>query len=71
MQELKSEVDVTGVNLKKNLTLVKFRNAQYLQKYSQTIISEKQEITDIHEINSHILNFLKNLFWDNTQCTYR
>ena len=57
MQELKSEVDVTGVNLKKNLTLLKFRKAQYIQKYSQTIISEKQEITDIHEINSHILNF--------------
>ena len=57
MQELKSEVDVTGVNLKKNLTLLKFRKAQYLQKYSQTIISEKQEINDIHEINSHILNF--------------
>ena len=57
MQELKSEVDATGVNLKKNLTLLKFRKAQYLQKYSQTIISEKQEITDIHEINSHILNF--------------
>ena len=38
-------------------SLLKFRKAQYLQKYSQTIISEKQEITDIHEINSHILNF--------------
>ena len=64
MQELKSEVDVTGVNLKKNLTLVKFRNAQYHQKYSQTIISEKQDITDIHILNSHILNFYENLFLD-------
>ena len=39
--------------------LEKYHAAQYT---ANTITSEKQEITDIHEINCHMLNLYKNLF---------
>ena len=39
--------------------LEKYHASQYTVN---TITSEKQEITDIHEINCHMLNLYKNLF---------
>ena len=56
--------------LEKNLTIC-FSNLEKhcaSQNTFKTVISEKQEIINIHEINSHILNFYENLFLNKTQC---
>ena len=59
---------MTGMDLEKTLIrFFKLRKTPASQNTVKTIISEKQEITDIHKINSHILNFYKNLFVDRIQ----